>query len=312
MAEAKNAEEKSRPGQEYCQQVREWLNTVYQTNMLQLRMYTTFSQQLDWSALSNSPSNHGSFNFNSIPSPTNLSPPPPLFAPLPPMNRNVPLATPTTNNETPNTNVNNNPTTNTTLPSSVPTVNILEHRMYTLAPLWKRIVAEMIDFAILLVLKIIVALNAVEMLDIDLDNYEFLLDSLNPESIDMSSIMDYNAAVQFSSELLLIELMHRVIVCLYEAMCTSRGPAGNQGGATPGKFIMGLRVIKCHQLIPAGGNRVLITPGGNLGFGWALLRSFLKNLSVATMFPLCISLTLDPNTRTVHDFLSNSVVVQRQ
>ena len=28
--------------------------------------------------------------------------------------------------------------------------------------------------------QIIVALNAVEMFDIDLDNYEFLLDSLNP------------------------------------------------------------------------------------------------------------------------------------
>ena len=41
----------------------------------------------------------------------------------------------------------------------------------------------------------------------------------------------------------------RVIVCLYEAMCTSRGPQGNQGGATPGKFIMGLRVIRYRILL---------------------------------------------------------------
>ena len=53
------------------------------------------------------------------------------------------------------------------------------------------------------------ALNAVEMLDIDLDNYEFLLDSLSPDSLDLSSMMDYNAAVRFSSELLILELMHR-------------------------------------------------------------------------------------------------------
>ena len=39
-----------------------------------------------------------------------------------------------------------------------------------------------------------------------------------------------------------------MIVCLYEAMCTSRGPQGNQGGATPGKFIMGLRVIRSELL----------------------------------------------------------------
>ena len=32
-------------------------------------------------------------------------------------------------------------------------------------------------------------------------------------------------------------------------MCTSRGPQGNQGGATPGKFIMGLRVIRSELLI---------------------------------------------------------------
>ena len=47
------------------------------------------------------------------------------------------------------------------------------------------------------------------MFDIDLDNYEFLLESLNPETLDMANIMDYNAALLFSSELLLIELMHR-------------------------------------------------------------------------------------------------------
>jgi len=311
----------SRPGALYCGQVRDWLNTVYQTNMLQLRMYTAISQQIDWSSLpavnntgSTLPSTATFVNHSTSRSSTSST-----------------ITTTTTSTTTHQTTANAFPNArlfqavnaanqlqqdrinnnNITPATTTPSLNILEHRIYTIAPIWKRVVAEMIDFVILLVLKIIVALNAVEMFDIDLDNYEFLLESLNPDSLDVANILDYNAAVQFSSELLIIELMHRVIVCLYEAMCTSRGPQGNQGGATPGKFIMGLRVIRCHQLIPTGGNRILVNPGGNLGFGWALLRSFLKNLSVATMFPLCISLTLDPNTRTVHDFLSNSVVVER-
>jgi len=301
----------SRPGAAYSGQVRDWLNTVYQANLLHIRMYTTFSQQFDWSSL------HQSSGARS-----------PFTTPAPPVSTST--QAPTVNNNPAPQNVNetfrmlfprnagggnraNVTTTNTTTTTTTSTTTtILENRIFTLAPLWKRIVAEMIDFIILLALKIIVALNAVEMLDIDLDNYEFLLDSLSPDSLDLSSMMDYNAAVRFSTELLILELMHRVIVCLYEAMCTSRGPGAHQGGATPGKFVMGLRVIKCQHLISTGGNRVLVTPAGNLGFGWALLRSILKNLSVATMFPLCISLTLDPNTRTVHDFLSNSVVVERQ
>ena len=46
--------------------------------------------------------------------------------------------------------INNN---NTTAATPTPSLNILEHRIYTIAPIWKRVVAEMIDFVILLVLK---------------------------------------------------------------------------------------------------------------------------------------------------------------
>ncbi len=46
--------------------------------------------------------------------------------------------------------INNN---NITPATTTPSLNILEHRIYTIAPIWKRVVAEMIDFVILLVLK---------------------------------------------------------------------------------------------------------------------------------------------------------------
>ena len=71
-----------------------------------------------------------------------------------------------------------------------------------------------------------------------------------------------------------------MVVCVFEALCTHRGPLGMPGGATPGKMIMGLKVVKCTHILPLGLNRVQITPASDLGFGWALVRSVLKNFSL--------------------------------
>ena len=40
-----------------------------------------------------------------------------------------------------------------------------------------------------------------------------------------------------------------MVVCVFEALCTHRGPLGIPGGATPGKLIMGLKIVKCHQVV---------------------------------------------------------------
>ena len=55
------------------------------------------------------------------------------------------------------------------------------------------------------------------------------------------------------------------------------------GGATPGKMIMGLKVVKCTHILPLGLNRVQVTPASDLGLGWALVRSVLKNFSLGNM-----------------------------
>ena len=57
-----------------------------------------------------------------------------------------------------------------------------------------------------------------------------------------------------------------------------------EGGATPGKLIMGLKIIKCNQILPLGLNRVQVNPASDLGFGWALVRSVLKNFSLGDNF----------------------------
>ena len=117
------------------------------------------------------------------------------------------------------------------------------------------------------------------------------------------------------------------------------------GGATPGKLIMGLKIVKCNQIVPLGINRVQVgsryvdiyscnftveileignnvlfalslestvktcvhfqvVPATDMGFGWALVRSVLKNFSLAFFFPVCFSLMFLPYSRTLYDIMS--------
>lgn len=141
--------------------------------------------------------------------------------------------------------------------------------------------AEVLDFMILFVLKVMITFVAVDAFDlIDLENYDlplaFDLLNLNPENMKL----DYNFAVQLTQEILILELVHRMVVCVFEALCIHRGPLGIPGGGTPGKLIMGLKVIKASQVTSLTLNRVQVVPASDLGFGWALLRSLVKNFSM--------------------------------
>jgi len=206
-----------------------------------------------------------------------------------------------------NNNNNNNPVPvlrATLIPAS-------DASIFVIPPMWKRIVAEVLDFMILFVLKVMITFIAVDAFDlIDLEHYDlpvaFDLLNLSPENVKL----DYNFAMQLTQEILILELVHRMVVCVFEALCTHRGPLGIPGGATPGKLIMGLKIVKCNQIVPLGVNRVQIQPASDMGFGWALLRSVLKNFSLAFFFPVCFSLMFLPYSRTLYDIMSRSIVVE--
>ena len=181
-----------------------------------------------------------------------------------------------------------------------------EANIYTIPPIWKRIVAEILDFMILFVLKVMITFVAVDAFDlIDLENYDlpvaFDLLSFNPENMKL----DYNFAVQLTQEIIILELVHRMVVCVFEALCIHRGPLGIPGGGTPGKLIMGLKVVKCRQVTGLAVNRVQVTPASDLGFGWALLRSVLKNFS---MGETCLDLS-GPDQILIEIFLYSSLLL---
>ena len=82
--------------------------------------------------------------------------------------------------------------------------------VFVIPPMWKRIVAEVLDFLILFVLKIMITFIAVDAFDlVDLENYDlpvaFDLLNLDPDNLKI----DYNFAVQLTQEILLLELVHR-------------------------------------------------------------------------------------------------------
>ncbi|CAK1540294.1 unnamed protein product [Leptosia nina] len=176
---------------------------------------------------------------------------------------------------------------------------------YVIPPLYKRLLAEFIDFMLLFVLKLIVTFIAVDMFDIiDLDKFDIYKISENYD--------DYKYAMELTSEILLLEIIYRLIVCLLEAYCLSSA-GGRVGGTTPGKGLLGLRVVTAAAVVPVEGRpreTVLLYPGRPLTFTVSLIRSLLKNFLISLLFPLCVILFVFRFNRTGYDLLCGVIVVE--
>ncbi|XP_028170961.1 protein FAM8A1 [Ostrinia nubilalis] len=178
---------------------------------------------------------------------------------------------------------------------------------YVIPALYKRFLAEFIDFMLLFILKLVVTFVAVDMFElIDLEKFDFYKFS---EHYD-----DYKFAIELTSEILVLEIIYRSMVCIFEAICLSgTGRLGRTGGATPGKALMGLRVVSASAVVPVE-NRpketVLIYPGQTLTFAVALARSLMKNFLISLLFPLCVVLFVFRHNRTGYDLLCGVIVVE--
>ena len=61
---------------------------------------------------------------------------------------------------------------------------------------------------------------------------------------------NYELAMAITANLLTIEFVHRLLVICYEVWFT------HQGGATPGKRTMGIRILSCNKCIQIGNMQV--------------------------------------------------------
>ncbi|XP_060813751.1 protein FAM8A1 isoform X1 [Bombus pascuorum] len=177
---------------------------------------------------------------------------------------------------------------------------------YRIPPIWKRFAAEFIDTIMLFLLKFSITFIAIDVFDfIDIDDLDLVRANLR---------IDYKMALEMTYGILILEIIHRVIVCIFEAFWLQHGVNGRIGGATPGKFMMGLKVVQCRSVTPVDRpddpDIVLVSPGIDLGLPLALGRSVVKNIILAFLFPICFALFFFRFNRTVYDLLCNSIVVE--
>lgn len=190
---------------------------------------------------------------------------------------------------------------------------------FVIAPLWKRFVAEMVDVSILFLLKVAITFTFLNVFDLDLSyefDSEYLKKTVNDSDTKFLSIADL---LSLSSDLVALEILLKIFVCLYEAVWTMNGRVV-VGGATPGKLLLRLRIVYVEMLTvqlnePADLNgtgpvRAIMYPASNPGFRRAFLRALTKNLVFALLFPVCFVFLFLRNNRTFYDVITKTVVVE--
>ncbi|XP_005096170.1 protein FAM8A1 [Aplysia californica] len=171
---------------------------------------------------------------------------------------------------------------------------------------WKRVAAELIDFTLLFYIKMIVSLCL--MTEFSLDHMSFLS---SDELFESFSDMDYDRAFAITFEVIALEIINRVLITIFETLCLYRATVGGVAvGATPGKRLMGLRVVSCESIRSLGHSQVLVSPAGSISLRNAFLRSVIKNFTIAFFFPACLTLFFFKHNRTAYDVIARTVVVE--
>ncbi|XP_078270863.1 protein FAM8A1 [Rhinoraja longicauda] len=171
-------------------------------------------------------------------------------------------------------------------------------REYTIPSLMHRFLAEMVDFLILFLLKAVVVLAVMHICGIK-DLSKFALNYIIEE-------IDEDTSLEDLQKMMAVALMYRLLVCFYEIVCL-----WGVGGATPGKFLLGLRVVSCDSSVLVAPNRVLVVPAQNVSISASAIRALIKNFSIAFFFPAFVTLLFFQHNRTAYDIVAGTIVVKR-
>ncbi|XP_016387756.1 protein FAM8A1-like isoform X2 [Sinocyclocheilus rhinocerous] len=147
-------------------------------------------------------------------------------------------------------------------------------REYYIPSPFQRFLAEMVDFFILFFIKATIILSIVHlsgMKDISKFAMHFIVEEI-----------DEDTSMEELQKMMLVALVYRILVCFYEIICI-----WGAGGATPGKFLIGLRVVTCDSSVLVQPNRVLVVPATN------------------------VTLSASTHNRTVYDIVAGTIVVKR-
>ncbi|GMR32181.1 hypothetical protein PMAYCL1PPCAC_02376, partial [Pristionchus mayeri] len=175
---------------------------------------------------------------------------------------------------------------------------------YTIPSFARRILAELIDCVFTFAIKIVFVYLLIEFDILDLTRYERLIN----EHADLQTLID------ITHELFPLEVIGKILCSLLEAYLISYGFGGLPAGQTPGKNLMGLTVISCHQVFPVVGNPRQVHVSGLLSvpFRHSLQRSLFKNVLVNSLIPLSSIVYVFNYNRALYDVTANTIVVRRQ
>ncbi|XP_020508017.1 protein FAM8A1 [Labrus bergylta] len=172
-------------------------------------------------------------------------------------------------------------------------------REYTIPSPLQRFLAETVDFFILFCVKATIVLWIMHLSGMK-DIAKFITHFIVEE-------IDENTSMEDLQKMMAVALVYRVLVCIFEVICI-----WGAGGATPGKFLLGLRVVTCDTSTLVRPNRVLVVPASNVSLSASTVRSLNKNFSIAFLFPVFITLLFFQHNRTVYDIVAGTIVVQRR
>ncbi|XP_026155624.1 protein FAM8A1 [Mastacembelus armatus] len=172
-------------------------------------------------------------------------------------------------------------------------------REYTIPSLLQRLLAETVDFFILFCVKATVVLWIMHLSGMK-DIAKFITHFIVEE-------IDENTSMEDLQKMMVVALVYRVLVCVYEIICI-----WGTGGATPGKFLLGLRVVTCDTTTLVRPNQVLVVPASNVSLSASTVRALNKNFSIAFLFPVFITLLFFQHNRTVYDVVAGTIVVRQR
>ncbi|XP_029446571.1 protein FAM8A1 isoform X1 [Rhinatrema bivittatum] len=182
-------------------------------------------------------------------------------------------------------------------PASTPPVPAAG-REYFIPSLVQRFIAELVDFFILFFVKAAIILSIMHFSGIK-DISKFAMHYIIEE-------IDEDTSMEDLQKMMVVALIYRLLVCFYEIICI-----WGAGGATPGKFLLGLRVVTCDTSILMAPNRVLVIPSSNVSITASTIRALIKNFSIAFFFPAFITLLFFQHNRTAYDIVAGTIVIKR-
>uniref|UniRef100_A0A493T1B6 Family with sequence similarity 8 member A1 n=1 Tax=Anas platyrhynchos platyrhynchos TaxID=8840 RepID=A0A493T1B6_ANAPP len=174
----------------------------------------------------------------------------------------------------------------------------LTGREFLIPSLAHRFIAEMVDFFILFFIKATIVLSIMHLSGIK-DISKFAMHYIIEE-------IDEDTSMEDLQKMMVVALIYRLLVCFYEIICI-----WGAGGATPGKFLLGLRVVTCDTSVLVAPSRVLVIPSSNVSMTTSTIRALIKNFSIASFFPAFITLLFFQHNRTAYDIVAGTIVVRR-